>query len=128
MVYFVRWQADHDPQVNRDSIESLVANVVQQADKDGFKSIAFPAIGCEEPGCSISISAQILIDEVVRWVLKSSITVTFVILNRRTDIQEEFEKQINRYKKQGQISTPVGNGTIFVEKGNITKQNVIYFR
>ncbi|CAF1261926.1 unnamed protein product [Adineta ricciae] len=124
MVYFVQWQANPDPQINRDSIENLVAQVVQQANKDGFKSIAFPAIGCEEQGCSISTSAQILIDEVVRWVLKSPITVTFVILNRRMDIHEEFEKRINRYKKQGQISISVGKGTIFVEKGNLTKQNV----
>ncbi|UJR07910.1 hypothetical protein I4U23_012193 [Adineta vaga] len=123
-VYFVPWKPNTDLHVLRDSIETLVSNVIHKAVKENYKSIAFPAIGCGEYGCSVDVVAQTLIGEVQRWLTKYPLAVTFVIQENKNDIYDEFQKHVNSCNEQDQCSITVGKGTIVVEKGNITKQKV----
>lgn len=55
-------------------------------------------------------------------------TVLFVIQPDRTDIYDEFRRQVASKDKssiQKSISSSVGKGTIDIVKGDITKQQVI---
>jgi hypothetical protein len=104
---------------------------MEKAATDKYRSIAFPAIGCGQHGCSISIVAQTIVEETRRQLAKHPMSVTFLIQPERTDIYDEFQKQIHPIQPTQQlpqekkkISTRVGKGTIEVEKGNITAQKV----
>ncbi|CAF2688412.1 unnamed protein product [Rotaria sp. Silwood2] len=129
-VYFVAWQPNADSSILSQSIEDLVSNVMEKAASENYKSIAFPAIGCGRYGCSISHVAQILVRQVQRQITKYPLMVSFVIHPDRTDICDEFQKQIKLLQGEDKISTTkrmsikVGQGKIEVKKGDITKQEV----
>ncbi|CAF3391131.1 unnamed protein product [Rotaria sp. Silwood2] len=103
---------------------------MKQAANDNCRSIAFPAIGCGLAKCSTSLVAQTMIQEVHRQLAKYPLSVIFVIKPERSDIYDEFNKEIRLLQEPKQpsnveyISTTIGTGTIEVEKGNITKQKV----
>jgi len=132
-VYFVPWKPDSDPNKLCESIEKLVKNVIKKAASENYKSIAFPAIGCGEYGCSISLVAQTFVRRVRELLKKHPITVLFVIQPDKIDIYEEFRKQLGSSGQQEEISIlqpvslTIGKGIIDVEKGDITKQTVITF-
>jgi hypothetical protein len=129
-IYFLPWKANNDTSVLRRSIETFVSDAIKKAAKDNYQSIAFPAIGCGKYGCSISLVAQAMVEEADRQLLKHGILVLFVIQPERTDIFDEFQKQIHLLQSQQSaggveaISTPIGRGIIAVEEGDITSQRV----
>jgi hypothetical protein len=98
--------------------------------EERYKSIAFPAIGCGKFGCSISLVAQAMVGEAHRKCRTYNISISFVIQPERTDIYDEFQKQINMVQSQSScdkwetISATVGKGRIEVEQGDITMQKV----
>ncbi len=139
MVYFLRWKMDTDASLLRKSIEKFVSDATEKAVAEKYQSIAFPAIGCGKFGCSISLVAQAMVEEAHRKLQKHGISVSFVIQPERTDIYDEFQKQINLSRQPPQqpskqppqltepvktISATVQKGIIEVEKGDITTQKV----
>jgi hypothetical protein len=127
-------------------LEKFVSDAIEKALTEKYKSIAFPAIGCGKFGCSISLVAQAMIGEAQRTLQKHNLSILFVIQPERTDIYDEFQKQINMLQLPSSLSpTPelpqsllipqpaepviiiavtVNKGTIEVEKGDITAQKV----
>lgn len=98
--------------------------------EERYRSIAFPAIGCGQFGCPINLVARVMVGEAHRKTQMYSISVLFVIQSERTDIYNEFQKQIDLLQPQSScdklrtISANAGNGKIEVEQGDITKQKV----
>jgi hypothetical protein len=129
-IYFLPWKVNSDTSILQQSIEKFVSDAIEKAAKEGYQSIAFPAIGCGKYGCSISLVAQAMVEEADRQLLKHGILVLFVIQPERTDIFDEFQKQIHLLQSQQSaggveaISTPIGRGIIAVEEGDITSQRV----
>jgi hypothetical protein len=129
-IYFVHWHPDPDPKKLCESIEHLVTNVIEKAAHENHTSIAFPAIGCGNYGCPISLVAQTFVTKVQQLLTKHPMTISFVIQPDKTDIYEEFRKQVGGEEHQDQSQTSslkIGKGKIEIVKGNITKQKVIIF-
>ncbi|CAF4172022.1 unnamed protein product [Rotaria sordida] len=145
LIYFIPWEPDSDETLLCRSLKKFVSNAIEKAVNDNYKSIAFPAIGCGQFGCSLSLVAKTLIEEVHQLRTLHPIVVSFIIQPDRTDIYDEFQKQIalldlpepleqletleqleplERTPEIPTVCVPVGNGMIIVEKGNITTQKV----
>ncbi|CAF3262026.1 unnamed protein product [Rotaria sp. Silwood2] len=136
VIYFIPWEPDSDETVLGTSLKKLVSNAIEKAVNGNYKSIAFPAIGCGQYGCSLSLVAKTLIEEAHQLQTLYPIAVSFIIQPDRTDIYDEFKNQIDLLESSEQleplertpetptVSLPIGNGTIIVEKGNITTQKV----
>ena len=130
-IYFVPWQPNSDEALLCESLKKFISESIEKAVSESYQSIAFPAIGCGQFGCSISLVAKTLVDEAYRIQATHPIAVSFVIQTDRTDIYDAFQNQIDSLKKpQKPLETPVismatGNGIIVVEKGNITTQKVL---
>jgi len=129
-IYFLPWKANSDTSILRKSIQKFVLDAVEKAVEEGYRSIAFPAIGCGQFRCSIDLVAQAMVEEAYRKLLMYNISISFVIQPERTDIYDEFQKQINLRRSQSSsnvlraISEIVGKGRIEVEEGDITMQKV----
>jgi hypothetical protein len=105
----------------------LVSDVIKTAASENYKSIAFPAIGCGEYGCSISVIAQAFVREVEQQLITYPIAISFVIQPNKINIYEEFQKQVGSFQHQEQNSITIDKGIIQIEKGDITKQTVTIF-
>ncbi|CAF1311317.1 unnamed protein product [Adineta steineri] len=126
-VYFLPWKPNVDNIKCCESIRKFVSDAMEKAATENYKSIAFPAVGCGQYGCSISLVAWTLVDEVYRQLVKYPLSVSFVILPNRTDIYNEFQEQINLVQQTSEIkslSVAIGKGTVEVELGDITTQKV----
>lgn len=130
-VYFLPWKPNSNDSVFRTSIKRFVADAMSKAVLDGYRSIAFPAIGCGQLGCSADVIAQVMVEEVYQLSQKQEISVMFVIQTGKTDVYDAFQKQI-KIKQQlteptsplKPIAVPINTGMIKVEKGDITTQKV----
>ncbi|CAF2735942.1 unnamed protein product [Rotaria sp. Silwood2] len=133
MIYFLPWKANSDESILCKSIENFVSDALEEAVKHNYRSIAFPAIGCGQFGCSISLVARAMVEEVYRQLNMHQISVSFVIQQDRTDIYDEFRHQINSLKsiqpslsdKFRTIHATFEKGVIAVEMGDITKEKVL---
>ncbi|CAF3427844.1 unnamed protein product [Rotaria sp. Silwood1] len=129
-VYFVLWEPNSDSTILSESLEKIVSTVMEKAASENYTSIAFPSIGCGRFGCSINLVAQILIGQFQQQLAKYPIKVSIVIHPDRTDIYNEFQRQINflqgksKASRENLMSIAVGQGKIEVKKGDITKQKV----
>ncbi|CAF1477245.1 unnamed protein product, partial [Rotaria sordida] len=129
-IYFLSWTADADTSILRESIEKFVSDAFEKAVEENQQSIAFPAIGCGQFGCSVDLVAQTMIREVHRKQQEHDISVTFVIQPERTDIYDEFQNQIQLLEAERSpinlktMSATVKKGVIEIEQGNIIKQKV----
>lgn len=130
-VYFLAWTINSDPSILRQSIQKFVSDAIEAALDHDYRSIAFPAIGCGQYGCSIDLVAQAMIEEACRKSSTYHISVLFVIQPERIDVYDQFQKQLNLFqtslsskKSKDIVSELVGNGKIEIEQGDITKQNV----
>jgi O-acetyl-ADP-ribose deacetylase (regulator of RNase III) len=131
VVYFLPWKINSDTSLLRKSIQKFVSDAMEKAATDKYQSIAFPVIGCGRYGCPISLVAKAMIEEAHRHAQKHGILVLFVIQPEKTDIYDEFQKQINFSQQPSRpsgatktISTAVNKGIIEVEQGDITTQKV----
>ncbi|CAF3826976.1 unnamed protein product, partial [Rotaria sp. Silwood1] len=97
-VYFLPWKTNSDPSLLRQSIEKFVSDAIERAVMEKYKSIAFPAIGCGQFGCPIRLVAEAMVQEAYRKLQKSSISVSFIIETKRTDVYDEFQKQLDTLK------------------------------
>ena len=129
-VYFVPWKPSSNEDKLRQSLEQLVDNVIQQAVREKYRTIAFPAIGCGGYGCSTSVIAETLTNQCQQLLAKYSVSILFTIQPRKTDIYKEFRRYIDTLNlgninlKEPPISLSIDNGAIEVKKGDITKQKV----
>jgi O-acetyl-ADP-ribose deacetylase (regulator of RNase III) len=129
-IYFLPWMADSDASVLQQSIEKFVSDAVEKAVEEGYRSIAFPAIGCGQFGCSINLVAQAMVGEVCRKLQAYNMSISFVIQPERADVYDEFRKQVDIILSQllqntmKIMSATVGKGRIEVEQGDITMQKV----
>lgn len=130
-VYFVPWQPNPDQNKLCESLKQLVFETIEKAASQKYTSIAFPAIGCGEYGCSISLIAETLIDVAQEQLNKYRMKILFVIQADKTDAFEEFQHQIGLSDSAEQSSTKnkmslnVGKATVVIERGDITKQEAI---
>ncbi|CAF1227586.1 unnamed protein product [Adineta steineri] len=95
-VYFLPWKPNVDNIKCCESIRKFVSDAMEKAATENYKSIAFPAVGCGQYGCSISLVAWTLVDEVYR------------------QLTSEIKS----------LSVAIGKGTVEVEIGDITTQKV----
>ncbi|CAF4036316.1 unnamed protein product, partial [Rotaria sp. Silwood1] len=126
-VYFLAWEPPADVNMFRQSVSTFISNAMNKAASENCRSIAFPAIGCNGYGCSISLIAQTMIEEVHHQLTTYPMSVAFVILSDRTDIYEEFQKKISSvqsFPKTKAISARIGKGIVEVQMGDITKQKI----
>jgi O-acetyl-ADP-ribose deacetylase (regulator of RNase III) len=129
-VYFVPWKPSSDHDKLCQSIEQLIKHVMKKAASENYQSIAFPAIGCGEYGCPVSLIAETFVRKVRELLPKYPISILFVIQPEKTDIYEEFRKQLSPSGQQDEAaaspttSLNIGEGIIEIGKGDITKQIV----
>ena len=128
-VYFLAWQPNSDVTLLCESLKRMISAAIEKASNENHHSIAFPAFGCGQFGCPITLVAKTLVDEVHRLRTNHPMSVSFVIQPDRTDIYDEFQKQINllnplRPLPVQPLSVRVAKGTIIVEMGDITAQKV----
>lgn len=130
-VYFLDWHPHPNPKVLCKSIEELVTNVIQQAVSENFQSIAFPAIGCGEFGCSVSTVAEAFVKVVRSTIAINPIQIVFVIKSDKPEIYKEFCKQLDSVVPKAEPSTSkplfikIGTAKMEIIKGDITKQKVM---
>jgi hypothetical protein len=126
-VYFLAWKPSVDVNTFRQSISTFIFNAMSKAASENSRSIAFPAIGCGGYGCSISLIAQIMVEEVHHQLMTYPMSVSFVIQSDRMDVYDEFQKHISLIRsisKTKAISMRIGKGVIEVRMGDITEQKV----
>ena len=127
IVYFLPWQPNADVVKFCDSVRKFISNAMEKAASEKYQSIAIPAIGCGQYGCSISLVAQTLVKEVHRQLFKYPMSVFFVIQPDRMDIYNEFQKHIQLIEQTPEIkpiSVTIGKGTVEIQMGDITTQKV----
>ncbi|CAF3698920.1 unnamed protein product [Rotaria sp. Silwood1] len=124
IIYFIRWEPNSDSNILDQSIRQLVSTLIEKAINENYKSIAFPAIGCGEYGCSIKHIAEPFISQAQEQLNKFSIQILFVIQPDRIDIYDEFYKQLHSIEQSNSTSITIEKGKIMIEKGDIVKQNV----
>ncbi|CAF1500604.1 unnamed protein product, partial [Rotaria sordida] len=110
-------------------IKEIHKSCIKKAINENYKSIAFPAIGCGEYGCSIQLIAETFIEEIHEQLIEYSMKILFIIQPNRIDIYNEFQKQLNIFQSQQtstsqSISIMIGEGKIEIEQGDIIEQNV----
>lgn len=129
-IYFLPWQNNDDPSIVCKTLEKFVSDAFDKAVQETFETIAFPAVGCGEFGCSSSLVAQSMIQKVHQKQQMHNIAVTFVIIPSRNDIYDDFQKQLCLLKPEAvladskKVSATVKKGVIEVEQGDITMQKV----
>jgi hypothetical protein len=124
-VYFLTCEPDIDVNKFHESIGIFIANAMRKAKDENYQSIAFPAIGCGGYGCSPDLIARSIINEIDKQLAKYSMFVSLVIQPDRTDIYDEFQKEIKfiqPFSPIKRVSVPIGNGIMEVQMGDITKQ------
>lgn len=94
-VLLVKWQPDNDEVKLKQSIDDLISIVVQHAISHNFTSIAFPAIGCGQNGCSLNIVVKTMVQEVKKHFTQRHLTwtVKFVVEFNHENVYNEFCRQ-----------------------------------
>ncbi|CAF2777975.1 unnamed protein product [Rotaria sp. Silwood2] len=129
-IYFLPLKPSSDTSILCKSIKKFVSNALEKALKQNYQSITFPAIGCGQFRCSVSVIAGAMIREVHRKLKMPDMSVSIIIQPEKADIYDEFQKQIHLLEstlstdKLRTIFAISEKGIIVVEKGDITMQNV----
>ena len=93
-VYFLRWKPSKNTSVLVESLKKFVGIAIRMAFIHKHKTIAFPAIGCGYHRCPIDCVAETMIKEAAHLSKCYGISVSFIILSEKTDMYNEFEKQM----------------------------------
>ena len=102
VIYFLPWKKNFEPCLLRKSIEKFVSDAMDKAIAENYQTIAFPAIGCGGLGCSVRLVAQAMVEEAHRKLQSHTISVSFIIQPQKTNIYDEFQKQIDLLQPQQQ--------------------------
>ncbi len=129
-IYFLPWKQHQEGNALGNSLKNFVSTAIEQAVAANYRSIAFPAVGCGKFGCSVSIVAEAMVKEARQRMVKHPISISFIIQPQRTDIYDEFRKQIGSSQQNEQssntrtISMISGTATVQVAVGDITTDQV----
>jgi hypothetical protein len=95
-IFFLKWEPAADEEILQQSLIDLMSTVIQSMQSHNFTSIAFPAIGCGQHGCSVRIVVKTMVLEMKRQLIKRNLPweVKFVIQSDQPDIYDEFCKQV----------------------------------
>ncbi len=95
-IFFVKWQPAKDETILRQSIVDLMWTVIQNVISYKFTSLAFPAIGCGQHGCSVDVIVKTMVKEMKNQLTMRNLalTVKFVIQPNQQNIYDEFCKQV----------------------------------
>ncbi len=95
-IFFLEWKPDIDEEKLRQSLVDRVWMAMQHLIQYNFTSIAFPAIGCGEHGCSIDVIVKTLVKELKNQLIMRNLPlkVKFVIQPNQQNIYDEFCKQV----------------------------------
>lgn len=124
-IYFLQTEADDDQDVLEKSLANFVSNTIDKAIEEGYQSIAFPAIGCGQSGCSIATVAQAMIRQAYHYFIIYDLSISFIIQPEQADVFHEFRKQLNLFKESTlSTSETIGSEKIEIEQGYIVQQKV----
>jgi hypothetical protein len=95
-IFFLKWKPDKDEVKLRQSLIDLIRTVMQELESNHFTSIAFPAIGCGQHGCSVNLVVKTMVNEMKQILLTRNLrtTVKFVIQSNQQNVYDEFCKQL----------------------------------
>ncbi len=95
-IFFVKWQPDTDDEKLQQSLIDLISIVVQNSISHKFNSMAFPAIGCGQHGCSIDMVVKTMVQEMKKQLIQTKLrwTVKFIVQPDQQNIYDEFCKQV----------------------------------
>lgn len=104
-IFFVKWHPDTDEEILRQSIVYMISIVVQKAISYNFTSIAFPALGCGQHGCSIEIVVNTFVLEMKKQLIKRNLpwNVKFIVQPNQQNIYDEFCKQVLTTQDDGKL-------------------------
>ncbi|CAF1273809.1 unnamed protein product, partial [Adineta ricciae] len=125
--YFLAWKPSVDADTLRQSVSTFICDAMSKAASENVRSIAFPAIGCGGYGCTISLIAQTMVEAISQQLTLYPMAVSVVTQSDRTDVCNEFRKQVNLFQSTSQtesVALGIGTGMIEVQMGDITQQNV----
>lgn len=107
-IFFIKWEPPSDEEKLQLSLADLLMTVVQNMGSYQFTSVAFPAIGCGQHGCSLHTVVKTMVGEMKAQLLKRDVPwlVKFVIQSDQPNIYDEFCKQV--------LETPNGNDKILL--------------
>jgi hypothetical protein len=95
-IFFLKWKPTDDEATLRQSLVDLIRNVIQHLIPYNFTSIAFPAIGCGQFGCSVDLVVKTMVKEMKSQLIIRNLplTVKFVVQPNQQNIYDEFCKQV----------------------------------
>ncbi|CAF4316377.1 unnamed protein product, partial [Rotaria sp. Silwood2] len=95
-IFFVKWQPDKNKKILQQSLVDLIGIVIQYVISYKFKSLAFPALGCGQHGCSVDIIVNTMVKEMKNQltIRNLPLVVRFVIQPGQQNIYDEFCKQV----------------------------------
>jgi O-acetyl-ADP-ribose deacetylase (regulator of RNase III) len=95
-IFFLEWKPDRNEEKLRQSLVDRIWMAMQHLIQYNFTSIAFPAIGCGEHGCSIDLIVKTLVKELKHQLIIRNLplTVKFIIQSNQQNIYDEFCKQV----------------------------------
>jgi hypothetical protein len=95
-IFFVKWQPATDEAILRQSLIDVIWTVIQNLIAYKFTSLAFPAIGCGQHGCSVDVVVKTMVKEMKNQLAMRNLplTVKFMIQPNQQNIYDEFCKQV----------------------------------
>jgi hypothetical protein len=112
-IFFVTWEPDIDKNILQQSLIDLMSTVVQNVKSHKFTSIAFPAIGCGQHGCSVDVVVETMVLEMKKHLIKRNLpwTVKFIVQPDQENVYDEFCTQV--------LKTQDGKVKIFFQSNNV---------
>lgn len=128
-VYLIDWEPSKDLNALRQSLDELLRRTIDRSKKDGWTSIAYPAIGCGEFQCPADVVAQTLFKQLKKLLPNCSVKVSWIIHHDRQEIFNQFVKQYELILKEK--SSPVAvqldnQSTIEVIQGDLRTEQVSF--
>ena len=130
-IYFLPFKHNADKKIFEKSLQTFVSSAASRAATAGHRSIAFPAVGCGEYGCSAADIAQVMVGEARRQTRQHGLSISCVIESKRSDVYEEFRNQLSALTLSPSATTSKSvlvaseAGMVEITMGDITTQQVL---
>ncbi|CAF4399371.1 unnamed protein product [Rotaria socialis] len=95
-IFFVKWKPDNDNKILQQSLVDLISIAVQNMISHKFTTLAFPAIGCGQHGCSVDIVVKTMVREMKNHLVQRDLAwrVKFVVQPNQENVYDEFCTQL----------------------------------
>ncbi|UJR14781.1 hypothetical protein I4U23_001769 [Adineta vaga] len=97
-IFFIPWSADsHDDDDIKTSLSTFIATAFLFTNSDGYKSIAFPAVGCGGFNFAPLTIAKYMLHEIREQlrVSKQKMNISLVLLANQQDVYDAFIQRLN---------------------------------